>query len=115
VVVPDPLPYIIEIRDIVSETVNDTLTPGGVVQLRGSRLKFLTEQEDNGIFLINGSGEATKLQVIAENKPARLMAMLPADLPQGTYTVEVRTSYTGSGKPRKSVRSGSFYRQLTVN
>jgi hypothetical protein len=58
---------------------------------------------------------ATKLLVIVENKPARLMAMLPADLPQGIYAVEVRTSYTTSGKPRKSIRSGSFYRQLTVN
>jgi hypothetical protein len=115
VVVPDPQPYIIEVRDIVSDTVNETLTPGGVLQLRGSRLKFLTEQEDNGIFLINESGVAAKLSVIVENKPARLMAMLPAGLLQGIYTVEVRTSYSGSGKPRKSVRSGSFYRQLTVN
>jgi hypothetical protein len=115
VVVPDPQPYIIEVRDIVSDTVNETLTPGGVIQLRGARLKFLTDQDGNGIFLINESGVATRLAVIVENKPARLMAMLPADLPQGIYTVEVRTSYAGSGKPRKSVRSGSFYRQLTVN
>ena len=115
VVVPDPQPYIMEVKDIVSETVGETLTPGGVIRLQGSRLKFLPEQDDNGIFLINEDGMATKLAVIVENKPARLMAMLPADLPPGIYTVEVRTSYTGSGKPRKSVRSGSFYRQLTVN
>jgi hypothetical protein len=115
VVVPDPLPYIMEVRDIVSDTVNETLTPGGVLQLRESRLKFLAEQDDNGIFLIDESGVATKLVVIVENKPARLMAMLPVDLSQGTYTVEVRTSYIGSARPRKSVRSGNFYRQLTVN
>jgi hypothetical protein len=115
VVVPDPLPYIMEVRDIVSDTFGEMLTPGGVIQLRGSRLKFLTEQDDNGIFLINEIGVATKLAVIVENKPARLMAMLPAGLPQGIYTVEVRTSYTGSVRPRKSVRSGSFYRQLTVS
>jgi hypothetical protein len=72
-------------------------------------------EEDNGIFLINESGVATKLAVIAENKPARLMAILPTGRPQGIYTVEVRTSYTTSRKPRKSVRIGSFYRQLTVN
>ncbi|MDR1339976.1 MAG: DUF4469 domain-containing protein, partial [Prevotellaceae bacterium] len=51
VTVAEPLPHILEVKDVMSDTVNDIITPGGVIQLRGGRLKFLTDQPDNGIFL----------------------------------------------------------------
>jgi hypothetical protein len=114
VVVAEPLPHILEVKDIVSNTVNETLTPGGVVQLRGGRLKFLPAETDNGIFLINEQGAETKLAVIVENKPARLIAVLPADLQRGDYSIEVRTSWTTSGKPMKTLKQGRFNKILTV-
>jgi hypothetical protein len=61
---------------------------GGIVQLRGSLLKFVETRENNGIFLLPDTGAEVKLTVVAENKPARIMAMLPVDLPQGDYTLE---------------------------
>jgi hypothetical protein len=113
--VADPIPYLMEIKDIVSGSVNEILTPGGVVQIRGSRLKFLPEFETNGVFLLLESGGEMKLEVIVENKPARLIAMLPADLAAGAYLLEVRTNYAGGGSHEsKQLKVGRFAKPLTV-
>jgi hypothetical protein len=115
VIVAEPLPHILEVKDIASDTVNDTLTPGGVVQLRGGRLKFLPAEANNGIFLINSEQNVeTKLVVIVENKPARLIAVLPTDLAQGDYFIEVRTSCSATGKPMKSLKQGRYNKILSV-
>ncbi|MDR1602122.1 MAG: DUF4469 domain-containing protein [Tannerella sp.] len=113
--VADPVPYIVEVKDIVSGSVNESLTPGGIVQLRGSRLKFIDANPDNGIYLIPESGGEIKLNVVAENKPARLLAMLPADLASGTYFLEVRTNYSSGGShTSKQLKTGRFIKPLTV-
>jgi hypothetical protein len=112
--VAEPVPHILEVKDIVSDTVNETLTPGGVLQLRGSRLKFLPAEAGNGVFLINEQGVERQLTVIVENKPARLMLLLPADLSDGTYWVEVRSTYSSAGKPAKTLKTGRFPKTLTV-
>jgi hypothetical protein len=108
----DPLPFIIEVHDILSGAVNELITPGGVIQIRGGRLKLIAENPENGVFLTGDSGQAFKLNGIVENKPARLIAMLPADLPQGTYTLEVRTTLTSSNKESKILKTGRFLREL---
>ena len=52
--------------------------------------------------------------MVAENKPARLMVMIPATVAAGTYHVEVRTKLDSSGKPGKSLKVGRFSKELTV-
>jgi hypothetical protein len=112
--VADPQPHILEVKDVQSGSVNETLTPGGVVQLRGGRLKFLPAEESNGIFLVRENGDATKLTVIVENKPARLIAVLPAEIAQGDYYIEVRTSWSSGGKATKTLKQGRYYKILNV-
>ena len=107
-------PYITEVTDIVTGTVNTTLTKGGVVQLVGSRLKFDAKDAAQGIFFVPETGEAVRAAVIAENKPARVMAIIPADLAAGTYYIEVRSKHSGGGKPLKAVKAGRFAKPLTV-
>ena len=107
-------PYITEVTDIVTGTVNTSLTKGGVVQLVGSRLKFDAKDTAQGIFFVPETGEAVRAAVIAENKPARLMAIIPADLAAGTYYIEVRSKHSGGGKPLKAVKAGRFAKPLTV-
>ena len=107
-------PYITEVTDIVTGTVNTTLTKGGVVQVTGSRLKFDVKDAAQGIFFVPETGEAVRAAVIAENKPARLMAIIPADLAAGTYYIEVRSKHSGGGKPLKAVKAGRFAKPLTV-
>ena len=107
-------PYITEVADIVSGKVNEVLTKGGVVQLVGARLKFDAKDTAQGIFFVPETGEAVRAAVIAENKPARLMAIIPADLAAGTYYIEVRSKHSGGGKPLKAVKAGRFAKPLTV-
>lgn len=107
-------PYITEVSDIVSGTVNTTLTKGGVVQLTGSRLKFNQKDLSQGIFFIPETGNPVRVSVIAENKPARLMAIIPADLEAGTYYIEVRTKYANATKQLKTLKVGRFAKPLTI-
>ena len=107
-------PYITEVTDIVTGTANTTLTKGGVVQLVGARLKFDAKDAAQGIFFVPETGNPVRASVIAENKPARVMAIIPADLPAGTYYVEVMTKFSGGGKPLKIVKSGRCAKPLTV-
>jgi hypothetical protein len=110
----DPVPFILEVVDVLSDSVNELITPGGIIQLRGGRLKLAVENPANGIFLVDEQQQATKLAVLVENKPARLIAMLPATLPYGAYSLEVRTTYSASGKESKNLKTGRFIKELTV-
>ncbi|UTC62101.1 DUF4469 domain-containing protein [Treponema sp. OMZ 799] len=107
-------PYITEVTDIVTGTVNTTLTKGGVVQLVGARLKFDAKDTAQGIFFVPETGNPVRAAVIAENKPARLMAIIPADLAAGTYYIEVRTKILEGNKSGKTLKSGRFNKALTV-
>ena len=107
-------PYISEVKDIVSDTVNTLLTKGAVVQITGSRLKFDQKDSSQGIFFVPETGAPVRAAVIAENKPARLMAIIPADLEAGTYYIEVRTKMDTKGKALKTLKTGKFNKPLTV-
>ena len=107
-------PYITEVADIVSGKVNEVLTKGGVVQLVGSRLKFDAKDTAQGIFFVPETGAPVRTAVIAENKPARLMAIIPADLAAGTYYIEVRTKILEGNKSGKTLKTGRFNKALTV-
>lgn len=107
-------PYITEVTDIVSGKVNEVLTKGGVVQLVGSRLKFDAKDTAQGIFFVPETGNPVRAAVIAENKPARLMAIIPADLATGTYYIEVRTKYANATKQLKTLKIGRFAKPLTI-
>ena len=108
-------PYITEVTDIVSGKVNEVLTKGGVVQLTGSRLKFDAKDAAQGIFFVPETGNPVRAAVIAENKPARLMAIIPADLLAGTYYIEVRTKLNEMSRPLKTMKTGRFNKPLTVS
>ena len=107
-------PYINEVKDVVSGKVNEVLTKGGVVQITGSRLKFDQKDTAQGIFFVPETGAPVRAAVIAENKPARLMAIIPADLAAGTYYIEVRTKMDTKGKTLKTLKTGKFNKPLTV-
>ncbi|MCG8525528.1 MAG: DUF4469 domain-containing protein [Opitutales bacterium] len=114
VTVADPIPFITQVIDAISGTTNDQLTPGGVMTLVGSRLKLITDDEDNGIFLISEADDTeTKCTVIVDNKPARLIAMIPEGLTAGAYELEVRTTWTGK-KPTSTMKIGRFGKSLNA-
>ncbi len=108
-------PYITEAADVVSGAVNSVLTAGGILRLAGSRLKFDAADEGQGVFLVpEGAGAAVRCGVVAENKPARVMVMVPADIAPGAYYAEVRSRFMGNSQAGKTLKTGRFGKPLEV-
>ena len=104
-----PRPNPVEYTDVNSGERNSVLTPGGMGQLVGHRLKFDPAAAAQGIFFQAEGGAATKAAMVGRNKPGELMFMVPA-LAAGDYTLEVRTVMRGS----EDVRTGALEATLTV-
>ncbi len=102
------LPNLVEYKDFNSGATNSTVTPGGMAQIMGHRLKFEDDDEQQGIFIINQDNNSQKVAVVGENKPSRLMFMLPADLEKGEIQIEVRAKIYGG------IRVGKLPQSLTV-
>ena len=107
-------PFVTEVKDIVSGKVNESLTAGGILQAVGARLKFDNSDESQGVFLVPETGNAVRCGIVAENKPARIMAMIPADIIAGTYYLEIRSKMDSSGKATKTLKAGRFNKALTI-
>ena len=107
-------PYITEVKDVVSDTVNSALTKGGIVQITGSRLKFDAKDETQGIFFVPETGAPVRATVVAENKPARLTALIPQTLDAGIRYIEIRTKLLDNNKSLKTMKTGRFAKPLTV-
>ena len=104
-----------EVYDSKSGTVNDLLTPNRNLKIRGSKLKIVGENPDNGVYFINTADNTrTKVDptVFVTNNPGELIIVVP-ELKAGTYKVEVQTQYAGASV-LKEPRSCTFDRILTV-
>jgi hypothetical protein len=107
--------YIAEVRDITSGTVDEKLTPNGVIVILGSRIKIAGEDPSCGLYLLNvPDGAAQKVTGnFVENHPTRLSVQLPV-LPAGTYRVRVVTEYASGGGFLKEPRQIDYGAELIV-
>lgn len=106
-------PFITTVTDKVTGD-SGTVKAGSIMEITGSRLKFDASDVEQGVFALTASGEVRCVPVI-ENKPARLLVMLPAGVEAGDFTVEVRTKIIGStGKALKTMKRGAFGRTLAA-
>jgi hypothetical protein len=102
---PNPLTY----TDFGSQQSNSVITPGGMAQIVGHRLKFDAADPGQGIFFTAEDGTATRVDMLGKNNPAELMFLTPASLAPGDYTLAVRAAFG------KSTREGQLDVALTVN
>ncbi|MBI9060659.1 MAG: DUF4469 domain-containing protein [Marinilabiliaceae bacterium] len=105
-------PMVLEVKDSISQSVNDTLTSGGVVEITGSMLKIEGEAPQTGIYFVDEDNTAHAVTTIVDNKPGRLIAIVPT-LDSGTYHLQIKTQYNGGGG-LKEPRTGTFNKSLTV-
>jgi len=104
---PNPLEY----QDLNSEARNSVLTPGGMGELVGHRLKVDPADDAQGVFFVAEDGAETKVVVLGRNKPADLMFLVPDSLTAGNYTLEVRAKiYSG-----EDLRVGALEVPLVVS
>lgn len=109
-------PFIGQVFDVKTATTNDTLSPGHILKLAGSKIKITGNLSDIGIFFIalaDGLKTAVSIKEVATNNPSELIFIIPA-LNAGDYEVEVVTQYSGGGAPLKSSRSSILNKVLTV-
>jgi hypothetical protein len=100
--------YIDEVQDIQSGTVNETLTPGGVVVITGHQIKIAGTKTGVGLRVSGAyaSGQAFSTVVpppYVENTASKIIALLPASLPSGTCKIQINTQFSG-GDPLKDIR-----------
>jgi len=86
------------------------LTPGGMAQVTGHRLKFDPADAAQGVYFVAEGGGETKVDVVGRNKPAHLMFIVPQGLAPGDYTLEVRATVYS-----EDVRTGALDAVLTVS
>lgn len=107
-----PQLQILEVKDSVSGKVNERLTPGGVLEVWGNNIKITGDHPECGIYFVPESGEAVKVQVIAQNKPSSLILAIPK-LTASTYTLTLVTQFT-NGHLLKLPRTCYFNKMLIV-
>ena len=88
------LPQIQEVKDTISGKVNEQLTPNGVVEVRGYTLKVEGDHPTCGLWFVHEGGTETKATLFIDNKPAKVLAMIPT-LAKGNYQVKIVTQYSG--------------------
>lgn len=91
-------PTVASLTDAATQSLNATLTPGGLAGVKGSHLRFSTEAEDEGIYFCPDTegGTEIKVQEVLDNRPCALSFKIPATLAAGAaYHVEIRTRLNG--------------------
>jgi hypothetical protein len=80
--------------------VNETLTPGGQFSVSGHKIRVLGEDAEVGVYFVSTSAPPQRVKVnghFAENKASIVIGMIPAGLSAGTWHLEIKTQFTGSG------------------
>ncbi len=105
-------PSISGVTDKISGS-KENIKVGSVMEIRGSRLKFDAADGDQGVFILIGN-DSYRCDTVIENMPARLIVMIPATLPEGECTIEVRTKITSNNVSGKFLKTGKYNKALTA-
>jgi hypothetical protein len=112
---------IAEALDEASGLVDEVMTIGNILTIRGYGLKIEGDDEhkdEAGLFFEDGAGSAIKAGIIAVNEPKTLKVIVPSGLAIRTgYTLKVVTqsSAKGGGALLKNVREVRSDFKLVVN
>jgi len=109
--------FINSVTDVTSGEVNSRLTPGGGVNLTGSKVKIDGDNAAIGISLTNQA--TTDVVMIPKtsllvNDPSKITFIVPPTLVPGDYTLSVTTMYSNSGNFLKEPRTYIFEYLLNV-
>ena len=113
---PDAM-YITQVINMQSRVNDSTLTRGRNATVEGSYIKIVGDDASIGVYLINDeTGEDIKLasDLLVTNEPSKLLLLIPAEMPTGTYRLKVVTQYTGGNKTLKAPREAIYAQELTV-
>jgi hypothetical protein len=100
--------------DAKTGSVNDLITPGGILKVRGGKLKITGDHPDVGVFFESGDGGAVKVEEhdLVMNNPSQLMIHIP-ELTPGRYQLVIRSRFSGAAL-LKEPRTAVYDKILTV-
>jgi len=102
-------PTPVKFNDFVSQQTNQVITPGGIGQIYGHRLKVDGEDENQGVFFVSEDGNKFRVPRLVTNTPSQLIFPIP-ELAPGHYTIEVNAIFRG----RSNLRTGELPDTLEV-
>ena len=82
-------------KDITTQTINTTITPSGIFELNGFRLRIAGDQPEVGLYLVAENGTETQINYIAQNSHRKIIGQLPA-LASGVYRIRIKTQATSN-------------------
>jgi hypothetical protein len=108
--------FINSVTDVTSGEVNAILTPGGGVNVTGSKIKIAGDYLSNGLYLENMEGAIFQIPMtsILINDPSKLSFIVPVDIAHGDYKLRVVTQFTTSSNILKEPRTYIFEYPLTI-
>lgn len=111
---PESIPQILEVIDNASKSLNDEVTSGGILEIKGNHIKVEGDNADNGVYFVTMDGTKHKAISIVENKPSRLFAVLPT-LSPGKYILQITTQYNKGNVLHDIPKTGIFDQFLKVS
>lgn len=99
--------------DVMSQTQNNLLTPGGPLYIYGTQLRIIGNNETNGVYFVGADGAQHRVSTIGNNTLSTLMIVVP-QLSAGQYTLKIITQCGAQGHVKKSVNTYEFDTTLTV-
>lgn len=105
------------LTDVASGELNTRLTPGGGVNVTGSKIKIAGDNEIVGINLTNQiTNEVTVIHITAilVNDPSKITFIVPATLLAGDYKLSIATQFSNSAQNLKEPRIYIFDYVLNV-
>jgi hypothetical protein len=108
--------YIDTVTDFESQTVDKTLTPGGLFMASGRKTRISGDSPKNGVWFIPVADPGCRIKAeggFAENQSNKVIGKIPGLAP-GAYTLEIVTQYSGGGRPLEEPCTVIFPGELTV-
>lgn len=103
--------YILGGQDTTTRATDGSATPGRAFRLKGKNIRVAGTDESVGVYLVASGGDKTKLGMdrVVTNNPSEVIVLLPSDLAEGNYELQIVTQFSGSSKllkaPRTVIRS----------
>lgn len=98
--------YIIGSQDTTTRATDGSATPGRTFRVKGKNIRVTGTDEAVGVYIIASGGNKTKLGMdrVVTNNPSEVIVLLPADLEEGSYELQIVTQYSGGTKLLKTPR-----------
>jgi hypothetical protein len=108
--------YIDEFIDVATGAVNETLTPGGMFNISGHKIKIAGDSADTGVCFASAADPSLRVKVdghLAENAASKLIGIIPP-LSAGDWKLEIVTQYSSGSFFLKEPRVIAFGPALAV-